>query len=388
MLRTKGTLSASQLAELSRSLPIEIVGQLRSQDAIVVRYSHPAELEIASSHPLVSSYELGGQGWYSADLRPWGYRSQPFGHAFQQVLVRGDPDVIIGIIDSGVDCGHPDFFVANFVTKCVKSYGYSPGGAGNVDPTGHGTAVASIVVARADSAGLEGAASGSWIYSYEVGRGAPECAYVAFAIEQATYDLADVINLSLGFPDTPEWRLNCQAMEQAIQFAFGAGIFVAASAGNGNGGPVEIPAAYPQVFGVSGVQCGATSLQFCSYAATWWPGSSAGSTVNLAAAAENVALSTPTYCSDIWGCTGGAVAYGNGTSYAVPHVSAAAATLIANHPDARRQNEAIGAWLEQHSYQTGLHDPLKYGAGILNVYAAVQAGSPCQTGLCSPHPDP
>ena len=75
------------------------------------------------------------------------------------------------------------------------------------------------------------------------------------------YDIS-VINLSLGSSETPSSQ-NYEMVDDSIQEAHNYGLVVVAAAGNDDGGPVEYPAAYPDVLsvGASDTQSGA----FCSF---------------------------------------------------------------------------------------------------------------------------
>ena len=216
------------------------------------------------------------------------------------------------------------------------------------------------------------------------------CNWIAAAVDQATYDLIDVINLSLEVHDNDSTRVLCAPLESAVNFAVGAGLLVVGIAGNVDfvGPNVGLPGAYANVLTVSGLKCGATTSQGCSYDAVFWEGSASGPEVDLAAAAAGVAVSTPTTCSTLFGCTGGAVVYGDGTSYAAPLVSAVAAMVIAKYPDARRQAQALAAHLKATAYTPSSGaDSLRYGKGVLDAVKAL-ATNPCLTQHCYLHPDP
>jgi subtilisin len=326
--------------------------------------------------------------------RPWGFNGSPQGHRFNQVTGTG-VGVTFAIVDTGIDCNGPDFtypFAPTF-SICGRSYSFVPGYSAYADGWGHGTGVASIIAAQENGSGLRGAAPNAGVASYRIfddGAHFPgdqtiqsDCNVAAAAIDQATYDLRDVINLSFGFEDTPANRVACQYMEIAVNFAYDAGLFVVAAAGNANGGPLTIPAAYDKAFAVSGLDCGpgavSDGVQPCDHNATFWGGSSAGAKVAISAAAAFVATAR----------LGGGVTYWNGTSQAAPFVGAAAALLIERYPEARRQAQSLGAHLRAYAYRPvgSTYDPYLYGAGILDVVAALQA-SPCSTQACILHRDP
>ncbi len=144
------------------------------------------------------------------------------------------------------------------------------GSGGDVSPTLHGTVLAMMAGAPANGWGMVGTAphaiqivsvrileSGHTTFSYSAyASGITECLEL-----QHKYNIR-VINLSLG---TSEGR-SAEATElvgNPVERATNNGVAVVAAAGNDDGGPVEYPAAYPDVLSV-----GATDTQgggFCSF---------------------------------------------------------------------------------------------------------------------------
>lgn len=194
----------------------------------------------------------------------------------------------------------------------------------------------------------------------------------------------DVINLSLGYADTPTNRADCAELEQAIDFAYYAGVLVVAAAGNVEsvGYDVAIPAAYDQAMAVSGLTCDALFLYglTCTSNAYFWDGSSRGPEIDIAAAAQFVPVLN----------SGSGYRWANGTSFAAPMVTAAAMAVISTYEDTCYQSQAIRWWLRERAYGPGGHGgaPNLYGAGILDIAAALAAGSPCEVTECYIPPRP
>lgn len=123
------------------------------------------------------------------------------------------------------------------------------------DENGHGTHVSGTAGGRADTLtdvgeSVGGVAPGAWLGNYNVfaGGGSTASENVIAAVEQATTDDFDVINMSLGGPiDEPE-----DPLMEASENAIAAGVTVVSSAGNS--GPeaetVTSPAAAPNVVAV------------------------------------------------------------------------------------------------------------------------------------------
>ena len=266
-------------------------------------------------------------------------------------IVTGAPAVVVAMVDAGVDVEHPD--LAGRVTAV-------PGGAGGcaaLDPalgtadrtsSGHGTRVAGIIAAAGDGRGIAGVAwSGIRVRSYTaLGpdlRGTT--AAVAAAIHCAVDDGADVINLSLSAGDTT-------AMRNALDRAAAAGVVVVAAAGNGGNGqhPGPYPAAHPSVLAVTAVNAGSGDERRTSFA-------NGGPWVDLAAPGTGIVSTVP----------GGGWSTADGTSYAVPFVSGAAALVLARNGGL----DAAGVRARLEGTAERLADPTT-GRGLVDLAAAVR----------------
>jgi hypothetical protein len=144
------------------------------------------------------------------------------------------------------------------------------GSGGDVSPTLHGTVLAMIAGAPANSWGMVGTAPRAvQIVSVRILEPAqttfPFTAYSSGITEclelRHKYNIR-VINLSLGTAESPSAE-SYEALVNAVERATNYGVAVVAAAGNDDGGAVEYPAAYPRVLSV-----GATDTQgggFCSF---------------------------------------------------------------------------------------------------------------------------
>ncbi len=146
--------------------------------------------------------------------------------------------VSMGLIDGGVGA-HPAFASAT-----VEQRGF----AGAVKPSGHGTAVASLMVGRAGT--FHGVAPGSTLLAADV-FGGSEANGSAEAIVQAMGWLASrgvrVINISLVGAPNP-------LLAAAIRALQSRDVLVVAAVGNdGPAAPPQYPASYPGVIAVTGV---------------------------------------------------------------------------------------------------------------------------------------
>jgi len=218
-------------------------------------------------------------------------------------LTTGSEDVVVAIVDSGVEAAHPDLAGA-----VGPGHDFLDQDADAADVNGHGTAVAGIAAARANN-GL-GAAGACWecrLMPLRVLRpdGFAQLSTIAGAIDYAVANGAAVVNVSL----YGESRNG--AVEAAVRRAHRSGVPVVAAAGNEGGTTPEYPAAHPETISV-----GATD--------------ESGRLADYSSRGEWVKLGAP-------GCTpttllGGGYGAGCGTSGAAPLVSGVIGLLRARAP--------------------------------------------------------
>jgi minor extracellular serine protease Vpr len=153
--------------------------------------------------------------------------------------------VKIGIIDTGINLSHPDFFNQDKISKFLKGYDFVDNDTVPQDTNGHGTQVTGIIAANGQ---LKGIAPNVEIFSYRVssdGESVPSNLIIK-AIKQAIDDEVDIINISLGV------NVTHNQIDRAVNDAIKQGIVVVAAAGNS--GPDEStigsPARNPNVITV------------------------------------------------------------------------------------------------------------------------------------------
>jgi subtilisin family serine protease len=175
----------------------------------------------------------------------------------------GDPDVLVGIIDTGIDASHPDIapnfnaaLSRNFTRDiplidgaCNKDPDHSCDDPADVDEAGHGTHVSGIVAAALNGLGVSGVAPDVTLVNLRAGQDSGF--FFLFETLQA-YIYAgnngiDVVNMSFF---TDPWQFNCrdypddspeeQAEQAAIvdssnialDYAFEHGVTLVSSSGN------------------------------------------------------------------------------------------------------------------------------------------------------------
>jgi subtilisin family serine protease len=213
-------------------------------------------------------------------------------------LTRGSAATVVAVLDSGVDFTHPDLAGA-----AVAGHDFVNGDADAADDYGHGTSVAGIIAARADSQGMAGLCWGCSIMPVKVldGLGNGTSATLAAGIVWAADHGARVINMSLSGP------ANSAALADAVRYAADRGAVLVASAGNDASTQPTYPAAYPEVIGVAASTPAKTLYEF----------SNRGDWVRIAAPGCN----TATFLL-------GSFVYFCGTSSAAPVVSGVAALAL------------------------------------------------------------
>lgn len=201
----------------------------------------------------------------------------------------------IGMIDGGV-ASHP-----SLAGKRIEQSGF----AGAAQPTGHGTAVASLLVGSQGP--FHGAATGAQLFVADV-YGGNRAAGSATAIVKALGWLASrrpqVINISLVGPPN-------KLVQRAIEIVQSRGVEIVAAVGNdGPAAPPQYPASYPGVIAVTAVDAGGRALPEAGKAAH----------LDFAAPGADMAAATP----------GNGYTRVRGTSFAAP--LAAARLLAAGSP--------------------------------------------------------
>jgi hypothetical protein len=202
----------------------------------------------------------------------------------------------IVMIDGGV-AAHPSLAGASIVQQ---------GFAGPAQPTGHGTAIASLLVGR-DRA-FQGAAGGAKLFVADVYGGSPaagSASAIVRALAWAASKQPDVISISLVGPSN-------LLLERAVAILARRGIRMAAAVGNdGPAAPIQYPAAYSGVTAVTAVDARNRAL----------PEAGRALRLDYAAPGSDMAAALP----------GRGYAKVRGTSFATPLVAARLAAAGSGH---------------------------------------------------------
>ncbi len=278
----------------------------------------------------------------------------------------GDENVIIAIIDTGLDLEHPEFLAHTII---APHNGTDDGWTGGVkDVHGHGTHVAGTAAANGRSEKLAGVAWDCPIMPIRVMDidGFIETNYLIDAmLYVADYVLANphyraVVNMSIG------GRGYSYSFKDAIDYAQEAGVLLVAAAGNDYKRVISYPAAYNGVVSVAAVDPQGQETEF----------SSRGFWNSVAAPGIRIWSAIPTYATGVYQ----PYAEMAGTSMAAPHVCGAAALLLSQ--DSTLTPLAIKNQLEETArpgfYGEGFNE--KVGYGILDVEALLGPLAPMKYG--------
>ncbi|MBU2501974.1 S8 family serine peptidase [bacterium] len=245
----------------------------------------------------------------------------------------GSSDVIVAVIDTGVDYNHPDLTANMWINQGeivgngidddgngwvddIVGYDYVNGDANPMDDNGHGTHCSGTIGGVGDNG--VGVAGVNWTVSIMALKflssfGSGSTADAISCIQYATQMGADVMSNSWGGGGYSE------ALELAIQEAYDNGIIFVAAAGN-NGSNTDLNTYYPQGYDVPNVVSVAATdhndqlASFSNYGVT---------SVDLAAPGVEILSTTPGNTYSVY----------SGTSMATPHVAGAFAMLKGRFPN-------------------------------------------------------
>jgi thermitase len=288
----------------------------------------------------------------------------------------GSADVIIAILDTGVDQGHPDL-----ASKLVDGYDFVDDDDDPSDANGHGTHVSGIAAAATNNAtGIAGMSWNTRIMPVRVlnSQGNGTNADITSGIYWAFEHGARILSMSLG------GSTYSQAMQDAVTAAHAAGGLVIASMGNcrqtGPGcpqaNPTNFPAAYANVMAVAATGPTDAIAPYSQYGDHCDISAPGGSMTRLHDP-KGIYSTMPTYPVYMNTAFGYYMNYDyvHGTSQATPYVAGLAALIWAT--DLTRTPDQVRKIIEDTATDLGPEgwDP-DYGYGRINAQAALQAVAP------------
>jgi subtilisin family serine protease len=272
--------------------------------------------------------------------------------------------VMVAIIDSRIDAGHPD--LRGSIADADR---FNVAGRPQDQPDKHGTAMASAIVAHGTLLGVAPRARILAIQAFATNAQSPRAATpnIIAGIDWAITRGARVINMSFAGPYDP-------MLQVALKKAHDKGVILVAAAGNmGPDSPPQYPAADENVIAVTAIDKNDRLL----------PRANQGPHIALAAPGVDIFEATPNASYD----------FTTGTSVAAAHVSGVAALLIERAPEidsATLENilfstaKDLGPPGRDSQFGFGLVDPYR----ALNVLAAKVAAKGASLPAFTPPPDP
>jgi lambda repressor-like predicted transcriptional regulator len=342
--------------EVLPDLLVQRVAVPEGQEEMVVRaLSEDPRVEYAELDYVVRATIIPNDYYYYLQ---WGLTKIQAPGAWDQTT--GTSDLIIAIVDTGVDLNHPDLN-----GKIVPGWDFVNDDESAQDDHGHGTHVAGIAAAETNNGqGVAGVSWGARIMPIKVldRNGDGYYSDVARGVLYACNHGAQIINLSLG-GDTPS-----NTLEDALEQAYQDGCLIVAAAGNSGRNEVDYPARYPEAMAVAATDRYDDHAPFSDY----------GPQIEVAAPGVDI-------YSTLWVRPNNHdYGYKTGTSMSTPHVAGLAALLWSVCP--QLTNTEVRSVIESTATDLGSAgwDPY-YGHGRIDAEKAIEYAGPPPTLTVSTH---
>ncbi|MCU7917141.1 MAG: S8 family serine peptidase [Candidatus Thiodiazotropha sp. (ex Epidulcina cf. delphinae)] len=337
-----------------------------------------SNVELATPHYLCDTpFELDRRYGNDRPADPF-YAQNMVGVAEALGFEPGDRALQVGVVDSGVDLGHPELLAAlrpgvdtvDLPTQILTGDVHLVGDSENPDriprdEIGHGTACASIIAATGQRMpkGLAGAAQLVPARALAGVRMLESNHLTAMGslpdIDQAVKTLVDlgvrVLNLSFGTPASALRDDDPMPHQDIIEYALQRGCILVAASGNDGAFQRYFPAAHPEVLAVGSVNPRSEPSAF----------STRGDHVLLCAPGEDVLAAT----------LDGEYQENTGTSFAAPFVTGACALLLSRAARYGRPLDAatVKSFLSAYARPFAIgSDSRGCGAGVLDVPASLR----------------
>jgi len=321
-----------------------------------------AEINWVSRTPTGDPYRTWK--WGSADdgdyINQTAFAQVNLSPAQEQVTGAG---VIVATLDTGIDLQHPAFDgdLLLLQNSDLISDTDTPDDIGPGLAWGHGTHIAGVIHAIAPNARLM-----PLRILDSQGRG--NTFVLAYAIEVAVANGADVINLSLGAD------CDSKVLGNTIESAIAQGVVIVAAAGNDSVSTPQCPAAMPGVLSVAAVDENRQRADWSNY----------GDWISLAAPGIGITSTFPLGYGVETDTSG--YASWSGTSMATPFAAGAAALLVEMRA-AVAGSQPVAEMLTSHGDDISLLNPEPFHVGRhLNIAAAVDGYAPEQEPIPTPTP--
>lgn len=265
-------------------------------------------------------------------------------------LEKGDSNIVIAILDTGIDYTHPDLKDniwinnneiadngidddSNGFIDDIRGWDVHYNDNDPLDDVGHGTECAGIAAAKPDNnIGISGVCWNCKIMSVKVGNFTHVSrTNIARGIRYAVDNGANILSMSYGFNDPSFLE------RDALTYAYENGVVLVAAAGNAGSNKKFYPAAYSKVIAVGGTDMNDSNMHVFVDPPDFpgmWISSNHGLWVDVSAPAVNIYTTTPTYhvFFNDYGTEMNYTCATAGTSLSCPFVAGLVALILSKNP--------------------------------------------------------
>ncbi|MGW4382405.1 S8 family peptidase [Kitasatospora sp. NPDC004531] len=387
-------------AKLRKSKTIDSVGASRTAG---IQAAMDVEAGVEESAPTAAA-----DGNEPLWANQWDMRQIGVDQAHASTL--GSRDVVVGVLDSGIDAAHEDLAAAvdpSLSASCLSGRADTSWQSWQPTSSSHGTHVAGTIAAAKNGKGIEGIAPGVRLAAVKVvdngGFIYPEYAICGF-VWAAEHHFTLTNNSYYVDP----WMFNCagdpdqaavsESVRRAVDYSRRGGVLNVAAAGNENidlahktvdvtspddtepaerpidASCLSLPAELPGVISVSAIGSKGDKSYYSSYGLNKVTVSAPGGDATAFQAPD-----TPDHRGGVLSTVpGNKYAYMSGTSMASPHVAGVLALLASTHPTAGpdQLRTLLTQQADPHACPTGVFNP-----GGTGDYQATCEGTPANNGF-------
>jgi serine protease len=375
ILKVKRGTSSAALQKLLQQMGATLHRRSSTMSAVVLRM--PAGMSTASFkgslhasgiveyvEPEVRMYAFGAPNDPNFS-KQWGLQDSGYGiHAPSAWSGSTGRGITVAVVDTGIRRDCPDLQG----TQILQGYNAITNGSDPTDDNGHGTHVSGTIAQTTNNNfGCAGVAYEASLLPVKVlgSDGSGSNFDVAEGIRWAADHGARVINMSLG-------GAGGSTLQDAVRYATAKGVVICAAAGNGGGGSLSYPAAYPETISVGAIQSNGQKASFSQY----------GNGLSVMAPGVNILQQT-------WDPQKGQFYFGSwaGTSMATPHVSGTAALVLSRNSSLTPAQ--VKDILQRTARDLGPSGwDSETGYGLIDAAAAVNAAGGGSNPSPSPTPTP
>ncbi len=371
LVRFKATPGQEVINQLDAAFGAKVVGRIdkigvthlqappEAGLALLGRLRKRSDVEFAEFDSEVKAFLQPDDPYFSTSLASshygtvsqWGPQAVSAPSAWDLTL--GVPNIVIAIVDTGVDSSHPDL-----ASKIVGEYSYV--GRSAKDGFGHGTHCAGIAAAATNNdVGIAGMCPNCGILSVKVlnDQGSGYISDVASGITYAASHGARVISLSLGGSGRSD------TMRSALQYAVTNNALPVCAMGNsGSSSNTPEPGYWHDCLSVIATDQNGAKASFSNY----------GVKADVAAPGVAIVSTMPTYPVTLTTTYGYSMNYDalSGTSMATPMVAGVAGLVLSENPSLTPTQ--VAGIIEASSGDGVSWDP-NLAFGVVNAYKAVSS---------------